>query len=69
MSIQSYVAELEQFIAGYRASERTKFNIITAITERLLQDRDLTSKERSQSFELYMGEINSIETDKGDKGK
>jgi len=61
LNLWLYVADLNQSIAGYQASKQTKFDVMSAVTDQLNWDQDLTPKERSQSFELYMAEINLVE--------
>ena len=61
-NIRVYVANIDQINSRYRARERTKFKVISAITGFLSKDSDLTSQERSQSLKLYLAEINLIET-------
>jgi len=68
-NIRPYVAEFDQLITGYRASERTRFEVISALTDQLNRDPDLTPQERSKSFELCMAEIDSVETQAKDEGK
>ena len=58
-NIRPYVAELDQIVASYRAGNRTKFEVMSAIIEKLNKDANLTSQEKLRSFELYMAEIDS----------
>jgi len=61
-NVRPYVAELERFIAGYRAGEQTKLEVTSAVIEILGKDPDLSTEETLRSFELYMAEINAAET-------
>ena len=60
-NVRPYVAEVEKLIEHYRNGRRTKFEVIASITKYLFEDEELTSKEKTQSLELYLAEINAIE--------
>ena len=59
-NIRPYVFEIDQLIRLYRSGERSKFELTSAITNFLNEDRDLSPKERNESFELYLAEVDSL---------
>jgi hypothetical protein len=68
-NVRPYVAEIDRLIESYRAGERPRFEILSAITRFLSEDGDLSPQERSQSFELFMAEVDSVKSNPRDKGK
>ena len=67
--VRSYVSEIEQLIDLYRAGERSRFELVASITQFLNDDKDLSTREKSQSFELYIAEIDAVATNERNKGK
>ena len=63
------VADIDRLVELYQAGERSKFEIISAITRLLGEDKDVSAKQRSQSFDLHMAEIDSIQASPQNKGK
>ena len=59
-NIWPYVFEINQLIRLYRSGEHSKFELTSAITNFLNEDRDLSPKERNESFELYLAEVDSL---------
>lgn len=59
-SIRAYVAEIDHLIDLFRAGEKSKFEVVSSVTQFLNADSELSPQERTQSFELYMAEISSI---------
>ena len=59
-NIRPYVFEINQLIRLYRSGERSKLELTSAITNFLNEDRDLSPKERNESFELYLAEVDSL---------
>ena len=68
-SVHSYVVEVDKLIDQFRAGERTRFEVVSSITQFLNADTELSPQERTQSFELYMAEVGSIKDTPRDKGK
>src|SRR6266540_6558272 len=60
--IRAYVKDIDTCIESYRAGRQSKFDVISTIAQLLGEDDDLSGEERSQSLELYLAEINSIQT-------
>src|ERR1700678_556754 len=67
--VRSYVPEIERLIELYRTGERSRFDLVASITQFLSNDKNLSSRERSQSFDLYISEIDAVGTSERDKGK
>jgi hypothetical protein len=65
--VRPYVIEVEQLVEHYRNGRKSKLEVIASITKFLLEDSELTSQEKTQSFELYMAEINSDERSRGER--
>ena len=68
-NVWSYVPEIEHLIELYWSGERSRFKLITSITQFLSNDEDLSTREKSQSFELYLAEVDAIKTSQQGKGK
>ena len=67
--VRTYVVEIDRFVDSLHAGERSRFEVISSITQLLNADAELSPQEKAQSFELIMAEIGSIpETPQG-KGK
>ena len=69
LGIRPYVAEIDQLVESFRTGEKPRFEVISAITQFLNADTELSPQERAQSFELYMAEITSIPETPRNKGK
>jgi hypothetical protein len=69
IGIRPYVAEVDHLISLFRAGERTRFEVISSVTQLLNADAELSPQERAQSFELYMAEISSVPETPRNKGK
>jgi hypothetical protein len=67
--IRSYVAEINRLVDSFRIGEKSRFEIISSITQLLNADVELSPQERALSFELYMAEITSIPETPRNKGK
>jgi hypothetical protein len=67
--VRSYVPEIERLIELYWTGERTRFELVASITQFLNNDRNLSSWEKSQSFDLYVSEIDAVGTSERNKGK
>jgi hypothetical protein len=67
--IRPYVAEIDGLIGRFRAGERTRYEVVSSITQLLQADAELSPEERAQSFELYLAEISSIQDSPRGKGK
>ena len=68
-NIRPYISKIDRIVNSFRAGERSRFEVITAITQLLNGDEDLSPQERSQSFNLYLAEIEEIEVVARGKGK
>ena len=58
--IRSYVAKIDGLIDLFRAGERSRFSVISLVTQLLNADDKLSPEERAQSFKFYMAEIGSV---------
>src|ERR1700678_106723 len=67
--IRSYVPEIERRIELYRTGEQSRFELVSSITQFLGNDKSLSSREKSKSFDLYITEIDAVGTGERDKGK
>src|SRR6202522_848739 len=67
--IRSYVPEIERRIELYRTGEQSRFELVSSITQFLNNDKSLSSREKSQTFDLYIAEIDAVGTSERDKGK
>ena len=68
-NVRVYVAEIDGLVELYREGSKSKLEVISAITRFLNNDESLTSKERAQSFELYLAEIEAAQVQSGGKGR
>jgi hypothetical protein len=68
-SIKPYVSEIDHLVELFRAGERSRFEVVTSITQLLNGDADLSPQEKAQCFELYMAEVGSIQESPRARGK
>jgi hypothetical protein len=69
-NIRAYVTEIDHLVDLLREGAKSRLEVISAITQFINGDGDLSSEEKARSFDLYMAEIEAIEEVDGKrKGK
>jgi hypothetical protein len=69
-NVRAYVAEIDHLVELLREGAKSRFEVVSAITQFINGDGFLTSEEKARSFDLYMAEIETIEeTGSKRKGK
>jgi hypothetical protein len=68
-SIRSYVVEIDRLIDLYRERAKSRLEVISSITRHLNEDEGLSQQERTRAFDLYLAEIEAVETAARRKGK
>jgi hypothetical protein len=68
-NVRSYVSDIDGLVDQLRGGAKSRFEVVTAITQFLNADEELTSQEKAHSFELYMAEIEAVEGAVQEKGK
>lgn len=69
VNIRPYVVEIDQLINQFRAGELSRYKLVSSIIRFLNEDRDISPQERTQSFDLFMAEVDSIKAPSRNTGK
>jgi hypothetical protein len=61
-NIRAYVTEIDHLIELLREGAKSRLEVVSAITQFINGDGELTAEEKARSFDLYMAEIEAVET-------
>ena len=56
-NVRPYLADIDSLAESYRVGTNTKLEAVSAVTQILNEDAELSPQERTQSFELFLAEI------------
>ena len=56
-NVRPYLADIDSLAESYRVGTKTKLEAVSAVTHILNEDIELSPQERTQSFELFLAEI------------
>lgn len=56
-NIRPSIAEIDRLIESYRSGNKTKLEVVSAISKIINDDNELSPQEKTQSFELFLAEI------------
>ena len=61
-SICPYIAVIDTLTESYQSGTKSKFEVVSAVTQILNEDTDLSPQVRTQSFEVFLGEVEATKT-------
>ena len=67
-NIQPYIADIDALTESYQTGTNSKLEVVSAVTQILNDDTNLSPQTRTQSFEVFLAEIEATVTTSNDLG-
>ena len=61
-NICPYISDIDTLAESYRTGAKSKFEVVSAVTQLLNEDSELSPQTRTQSFEVFLAEVEATKS-------